>query len=180
MLTSFAGQNTAAGNVLRWATASEANNDHFEVERSANGQDFVQIGRTAGAGSTNLTHSYQFTDVAQATTSYYRLRQVDLDGTFSYSPVVTLAASNVAAQSYPSAYPSLFAETLYVAGAAGSEATPATVALYSAAGQPVYSQALTLSAAPQALPSLPSLAPGLYILRLTTAAGTTTQRVSHQ
>jgi hypothetical protein len=45
VLTSFIGQTSAAGNVLRWATASEANNDHFEVERSANGQDFVQIGR---------------------------------------------------------------------------------------------------------------------------------------
>jgi hypothetical protein len=182
VLTTFTGQVSAAGNVLRWATASETNNDHFEIERSTNGQDFVQIGRTAGAGSTALTHTYQFTDVAQPTISYYRLRQVDLDGTFSYSPVVTLAASSGAAtaQASPSAYPSIFTETLYVAGAAGTEAIPATVALYSAAGQPVYSQALALSAAPQALSALPVLAPGLYILRLTTAAGTTTQRVSHQ
>lgn len=182
VLTAFTGQTTTAGNVLRWNTASEANNDHFEIERSANGQDFVQIGRTAGAGTTASTHSYQFTDVAQATTSYYRLRQVDFDGTFSYSPVVTLAASSTltASQANASAYPSVFDETLYVAGAAGTEAAPATVALCSAAGQPVYSQALTLSAAPQALSSLPALAPGLYILRLTTAAGTTTQRVSHR
>jgi hypothetical protein len=182
VLTSFIGQTSAAGNVLRWATASEANNDHFEIERSANGQDFVQIGRTTGAGSTDLTHAYQFTDAAQPTTSYYRLRQVDFDGTFSYSPVVALAASSAlpTSQASVSAYPSPFAETLYVAGAAGTEATPVTVALYSAAGQPVYSQALTLRAAPQALASLPVLAPGLYILRLTTAAGTTTQRISHR
>jgi hypothetical protein len=181
VLTSFTGQTSATGNVLRWATASEANNDHFEIERSSNGQDFVQIGRTAGAGSTDLTHAYQFADAAQPTISYYRLRQVDFDGTFTYSPVVTLAAGSglPASQASVSAYPSPFAETLYVAGGAGTEATPATVALYSAAGQPVYSQALTLSAAPQALASLPVLAPGLYILRLTTAAGTTIQRISH-
>jgi hypothetical protein len=182
VLTSFAGQVSAAGNVLHWNTASEANNDHFEIERSTNGQDFVQIGRTAGAGTTASTHAYQFTDAAQATTSYYRLRQVDFDGTFSYSPVVALAASNTltASQANASAYPSIFDGTLYVAGATGTEAAPATVALYSAAGQPVYSQALTLNAVPQALPELPALAPGLYILRLTTAAGTTTQRVSHR
>jgi hypothetical protein len=178
VLTSFTGHPSAAGNMLRWTTASEANSDHFELERSANGQDFVQIGRTAAAGTTTSTHAYQFVDAATPpTTSYYRLRQVDFDGTDSYSPVITLVATT---QANTSAYPSPFAEALYVAGAAGGQAVPATAVLYAPTGQPVYSQALTLSAAPQALPSLPVLAPGLYILRLTTAAGTTTQRINHR
>jgi hypothetical protein len=176
VLTSFTGQTSAAGNVLRWVTASEANSARFEVERSVDGQEFVKIGQLAAAGTTSATHSYQFTDAATAT-SYYRLRQVDFDGTATYSPVVTLAASaNALTTTKPVAYPTIFTTELNVA-LPGTEAQAATVALLTADGRPVYSRSVQLSAAPQALAELPTLAPGVYLLRVATAAGATTQRV---
>jgi hypothetical protein len=176
VLTSFTGQAGSAGNVLRWTTASEANSDYFDVERSANGREFAKIGQLAAAGTTSAAHSYQFTDAAATATSYYRLRQVDLDGTATYSPVVTLAAPAALSAAKAVAYPTIFTNELNVALPAAAPQA-ATVALLTADGCPVYSRTVQLSAAPQALAELPTLAPGVYLLRIATAAGATTQRL---
>ena len=76
---------------LTWATASEKNNHHFDVERSFDGASFAKIGTVAGHGTTTVASSYSLTDANVAAKAngpvYYRLRQVDLDGTSSFSPV---------------------------------------------------------------------------------------------
>ena len=74
--------------------ANEAGSSHFEVERSANGSEFLQLGRVTAAGNsqTDRTNSFQDTD-ALLGTSFYRLRMVDQDGTFTYSPVVLVNLS---------------------------------------------------------------------------------------
>ncbi|MGI4733598.1 MAG: FG-GAP repeat domain-containing protein [Janthinobacterium lividum] len=181
VLTSFTGQTSAAGNVLHWATASESNSDHFEVERSADGQEFVKLGQLAAAGTTAASHNYQFTDAATpAGTSYYRLLQVDFDGTSTYSPVVTLAASaSSLSAAKPVAYPTIFTNELSVTLPGATAAQAATVALLTADGRPVYSRTVQLSTTPQALAELPTLATGTYFLRIAMATGTITQRVSH-
>ncbi|RZL16176.1 MAG: T9SS type A sorting domain-containing protein, partial [Hymenobacter sp.] len=78
-------------------TASEQNNDHFEVERSLDGASFVKIGRVAGHGTTSTNSAYTFTDAGIGAkvsgAVYYRLRQVDLGGTATYSPVRTASFS---------------------------------------------------------------------------------------
>lgn len=95
VLTAFTARASGPDARLAWATASEHNSDYFAVERSANGVDFVQIGRVAGRGTvlTATTYAYADVNVAQRATGtvYYRLRQVDLDGTTAYSPVQALA-----------------------------------------------------------------------------------------
>ncbi|MBJ6145280.1 VCBS repeat-containing protein [Hymenobacter sp. BT559] len=177
VLTSFTGQAGSAGNVLRWATASETSSDHFEVERSADGQAFVKIGQLAAAGTTTAARSYQFIDDAATATSYYRLRQVDFDGTATYSPVVILAARPAAQVTAKLvAYPTAFTSELNVA-LPGAEAQAATIALLTTDGRPVYSRTIQLGTAPQALAELPTLAPGVYLLRVATATGASTQRV---
>ncbi|WP_022823634.1 Ig-like domain-containing protein [Hymenobacter norwichensis] len=76
---------------LMWATASELQNDRFEVERSLDGRSFEQIGTVQGQGTTTRETAYRYTDGNAARVSlrpiYYRLRQVDRDGSSSYSPV---------------------------------------------------------------------------------------------
>jgi hypothetical protein len=76
---------------LNWATASEMQNDHFDVERSLDGHNFEQIGTVKGQGTTSRETAYQYTDVNAGRLSlkpiYYRLRQVDQDGASSYSPI---------------------------------------------------------------------------------------------
>ena len=88
------------------------------------------------------------------TRRYYRLRQVDLDGTVAYSPVVALSRS-VATAAALEAYPNPFADKLTVALPGRFEAQAASVQLFTLAGRPVYGTTLALSAAPQALPELP-------------------------
>ncbi len=74
---------------LQWSTASEINNSHFEVERSADGKAWGLLAKVEGYGTTNAPREYVYEDHApMAGLNYYRLRQVDFDGTFSFSPVV--------------------------------------------------------------------------------------------
>ena len=68
--------------LLNWETVVEVNNDYMAVEKSVDGRSFVEIGRRAGAGTTALPQKYQLTDPnPQNGINYYRLRQVDFDGT---------------------------------------------------------------------------------------------------
>lgn len=76
---------------LSWASASELNNDYFEVERSADAKVWKQIGRIDGNGTSSARHDYGFEDTdIQAGTLYYRLKQVDFDGTTEYHKTISV------------------------------------------------------------------------------------------
>jgi hypothetical protein len=84
---------------LNWATASEKNSAYFAVERSLNGASFTEVGTLPAAGTSNNARSYQLHDTrlpAGSTLLYYRLRQVDTDGTLAYSPVQIVKLANAA------------------------------------------------------------------------------------
>ncbi|MBS1623559.1 MAG: hypothetical protein JST83_06040, partial [Bacteroidetes bacterium] len=76
---------------LDWATASEINNKGFAIERSTDGREFTQIGWVDGHGNSNTQLSYSYSDrtVQPGAVYYYRLRQVDFDGQFVYSEIVS-------------------------------------------------------------------------------------------
>ncbi len=97
-LTSFTAQEQAPGVALAWHTANERNSAYFAIERSATGQTYTEIGRVAAAGTSAQAHSYAFYDAQLLDgTSYYRLRQVDTDNTFQYSPVRAVGSPSAAA-----------------------------------------------------------------------------------
>ena len=76
---------------LQWATAHEESNSYFSIERKNRMFAFQELGRIEGQGTTYETHNYTFTDPHPAPgANYYRLKQVDYDGRFSYSPVVSV------------------------------------------------------------------------------------------
>lgn len=103
-LSSFKGWNTGTSNTLQWTTESELNNSHFELERSADGQHFELIALVAGSGTTNEFKSYLKEDKSPLLgVNYYRLRQVDYDGTASLSDVVAIevAAEQGAQRFFP-------------------------------------------------------------------------------
>jgi hypothetical protein len=180
-LVSFTGQAQATGNNLAWTTASEINSAYFAVERASDGVTFDEVSRVAAAGSSAQARQYQYLDAsAPAGTSYYRLRQVDLDGTVAYSPVVALSRAQALGSAKLQVYPTVFSAELRVALPGASAPQPATVALLAADGRPVFSQALQLGATPEVLAALPALAPGVYLLRVATASGASTQRVVRQ
>ncbi len=79
--------------LLNWSTSSEKNNQYFMVEKSNDGENFEAIAKVLGNGNSNRVNKYSFTDNDfTATTSYYRIRQVDFDGKFSFS--TTLVVKN--------------------------------------------------------------------------------------
>ena len=72
---------------FNWATATEINNDYFTIERSQDGNSFVEIFRKPGAGNSTSRLEYSATDNAPVSgTSYYRLKQTDYDGKYEYFP----------------------------------------------------------------------------------------------
>ncbi|MGI4871713.1 MAG: FG-GAP-like repeat-containing protein, partial [Janthinobacterium lividum] len=176
-LTTFTAEAQGTTALLRWTTASEHNSDHFEVEASADGTAFGRIGTVAAQGSSLTAHAYRFVDAQLAGYGspqvYYRLRQVDLDGTFAYSPVRVVAVGS-SSQAGFQVYPTLRAagEPLrYVlAGALAGQAAGAELTVYTTTGQQVSAQHLAAGAT--GLVALPPLPTGWYLVRLRTADGT--------
>ena len=104
--------NTDNNNVrITWETATETNNNGFDIERSADNKTFVKIGFVKGNGTSTERHQYSFVDnsVMNSSKFYYRLKQVDLDGTSEYSDVVEVDYSNIPKQfSLSQNYPNPF------------------------------------------------------------------------
>jgi hypothetical protein len=90
-LLSFSGKVDNGAVVLKWATASEINNDFFTIEKSEDGVFFEVIGAIAGAGNTNSRMDYSFTDDNPYELAYYRLKQTDYNGAFTYSSIIKVS-----------------------------------------------------------------------------------------
>lgn len=91
--------------VLKWATAREVNNSHFNIQRSNNGIDFETINKVVGKDNSASINDYSYTDFQPLTGNlYYRLQQVDVDGKFSNSSTIIIKRSRdtkVEIQLYP-------------------------------------------------------------------------------
>jgi hypothetical protein len=74
---------------LKWSTATEMNNSHFEIECSSNGKDWSKIGVIHAAANGNRTNNYSFLHDVKGSASY-RIKQVDKDGKFDYSDVAVI------------------------------------------------------------------------------------------
>lgn len=95
-LLNFAGEVLETGNMLRWTTASETENNFFTLMRSTDGSNFEAIGTVDGAGNSISAINYDFLDKnAPVGLSYYRLDQTDFDGTTTSSEVITLQRGEV-------------------------------------------------------------------------------------
>ncbi len=105
---------TASGDdiIVSWQTASESNNRGFEVQRSKDAFNWTPIGFVNGAGQSDTLISYTYTDPdLDPAIYYYRLRQVDFDGNFTYSPVVSATISNDGKLALYQNYPNPFIQT---------------------------------------------------------------------
>jgi hypothetical protein len=171
-LVSFTAQRLGADGLLKWATASELNNAYFVLESSTDGTTFQRLGQLAGAGTSSQAHSYQYVDanLARYATGqvYYRLRQVDTDGTSTYSPVRTVqvpAAEGLAVAAYPN--PSANGQDVTLS-LRTDQPGPAELLLTDVLGRPVGQQQLALPAGTTTMPLPESsrLATGVYLLRV--------------
>jgi hypothetical protein len=157
-LTEFTATLVSSAVRLAWATASEKNSARFEVERSLDGKVFATIGTVAAAGSSGKARAYELLDGKLPTnvpTLYYRLRQVDLDGTASYSPVRGITPSRI--HSF-----SIFPNPAHTGAVT---LTGAAIRVFDALGRPV--AAASADAAGAATLVLPAGLPaGVYVARV--------------
>jgi hypothetical protein len=155
-LTTFAGQITPAGVSLAWETATEHNTAHFVVERAESASaEFRALGQVKSAGNSLEARRYQFVDATPGELRYYRLRQVDLDGRESFSPVVAVQPEPRSARL--AAYPSPATGILTVSGAAGTR-----VSIYDRMGHHVQTAEISLAQVQQV--DVRSLPNGVYFV----------------
>lgn len=80
--------------VVAWTTSNEINNNNFEVQRSFDGNNWSVIAVVMGVGNSTILQQYKYTDKnVQAATAYYRIRQVDIDGNFSFTAIKSISAT---------------------------------------------------------------------------------------
>lgn len=95
---------------LRWITATELNNNGFDVERRSANSTYQKIAFVQGKGTATQVNGYSYSDdVKEAGIYYYRLKQIDFDGTFEYSNeimvnVIALPGEYALAQNYPNPF----------------------------------------------------------------------------
>jgi hypothetical protein len=162
---------------LTWVTASEINNSHFDVERSVDNNRFEQIGTVKGNGTTSMMNTYSMVDNikaiinSNATTVYYRLKQVDYDGEFAYTPTVTVSL-NEKGSATAVLNPNPFKDAFTVE-VTESSATTAEVYLIDGNGKMVRNFTMELNKGTTAyqITELNELSSGMYFVRIITASG---------
>lgn len=131
----FTANATPQGNQLKWETASEINNKGFEVQFSTDGRQWTNVDFITGAINSNNTrnhYSYLHTNAFQST-SYYRLKQIDLDGTIDYSDIVSV--TRALSDSNIQLYPNPATDLLFLKGAKEG----GTIKIINTQGQCIYS-----------------------------------------
>jgi fibronectin-binding autotransporter adhesin len=157
-----------------WATASEQNSSHFLVQRSADGRTFADVQQVAAQGNTLTRHDYATVDTKPLPgTSYYRLRQVDKDGTAVFSPVATVRFGDAQATPAPTlvAYPNPSAGQHFQVLASNLATTGGTVQLFDNVGRLVLTQLAAVGTAAVTIQPARPLASGLYLVTWQTADG---------
>ncbi|GGF16589.1 T9SS type A sorting domain-containing protein [Hymenobacter cavernae] len=173
-LTSFTAARQGADAVLTWATAQEENNAGFQVQVSADGSSFrtlTTIKPKAPNSSTGYTYHYTDKEVGKTGTRYYRLRQLDTDGTESFYGPQAVEFADLAAAAL-SASPNPFSSEVTLTAQSSVRGT-ATLRLTDMNGRTVREQALTLEKGVSNLPiaSLDGLTIGMYFVQLTLPSG---------
>ncbi len=108
-LLSFDARMKGSEVLLEWTTESEVNNERFEIEHSRDGKNFTSIGSLAGSGTTNKVNVYKMIHTfPHLGINYYRLKQIDYDGTFSHSDIEAVNFYDNKYNNTLSAYPNPF------------------------------------------------------------------------
>jgi hypothetical protein len=90
-LLSFTAKNEGKHNLLKWTTATEINNNYFNVERSVDAKIFESFATVNGAGNSNTAMNYSINDTQPYNgLTYYRLKQTDYNGDYSYSNIISI------------------------------------------------------------------------------------------
>ncbi|MEO6682773.1 MAG: T9SS type A sorting domain-containing protein [Ginsengibacter sp.] len=182
----FTGELNGKDAHLKWATAAESNSENFVIERSTDAIKFESIGASKAQGNTQTTTKYMYVDKNAAYVSaavlYYRLKQVDKDGKFTYSNVVALPITKGRFAPIISVYPNPFEKVTTLMVTTSEPASPGDkVQLFSVSGVLLYERDVSgrSNNAQIVLSDLPKLATGIYFLKTYINGQVKTMKVTH-
>ncbi len=155
--------------VIQWITASETHSDYFALERSSDGETFMEIERVDAAGFSEEMIAYELIDKQAArlgnTALTYRLRQVDIDGKYEFSPTVELSVEEGQFPLQVSVYPNPARDHMNLSLTA-SKSQPISWSVYSLAGQKLMQGTVQADGqTPMVRLDVSSLSSGRYLLQ---------------
>lgn len=146
--------------MIRWSTASETNNDYFTVQRSIHGTDWSDVGTEKGAGNSSMILNYVLVDESPNNgINYYRLKQTDYDGKYSYSDIVAITFKNNPGIAL---FPNPASEFIFLRGI---DKEDYMVKLYTTLGEVVFAERNT------SVIDIKSMEKGMYLLVITAPDG---------
>jgi hypothetical protein len=167
-------------NLLKWATASENNNNGFDVERSFDGKTFNRIDFVDGNDTKETASNYSFTDedndLSTASIVYYRLKQLDNNGNFSYSEIRAVKSTSAAPVINVFPNPAKTVLTVTVSGYTGS----ASLELTDISGKKLTLPTVDFNRESATQINISSCKPGIYLLKMVTPEKTYTRKIAIQ
>ena len=176
-LISFSGECDGENVALNWTTASEVNNDFFTVEKSYDGKNYEPVAIVKGSGTSSEQHDYKAGDKAEHRTVYYRLKQSDFDGQYSYSEDILVNCDKSGKYEIIGIYPNPThsAITVDLNLALGGDVK---LVLYNSIGQLILERDFSFRNGFQKLSvDMSALPPDVYQLTLTTELSVSTKKV---
>lgn len=161
--------------LISWSTSSEINSSHFNVQRSLDNKTWVNIGRVAAQGNSQLIQNYQFIDqnvyngLASRLTAYYRLQSVDIDDKSALSSIKSVVFTGAGTTTGRDivVYPNPSSEGLQVEWDGSRSDQPTQLEFFDTHGKLVYSTDVDENASQQYIDfDDTTIIPGLYILRI--------------
>ncbi len=172
-LSFTAEKNTSSSVLLKWSTASEINNHHFDVQRSSDGSSFTTLGSVTAGNNPNIVQSYSYTEFKTINgNNFYRLKQVDLDGKFKYSAIVKINMTGALWAVFPN--PAISKTTIQIR----SQLKNVSFTLVDNYGKTVYYRSLpTVNAGEFKDIPLTNFARGTYMLKIESDKGSKTEKI---
>ncbi len=169
------GQIQKGNALIKWATANETNMRSFEIEHSRTGADYLKVGTVRAAANSTSTKRYEFVHSSPAAgINYYRIKQIDLDGRFTYSTVIVLNNNSNEKKILISPNPVPQSSTVYF-----NESGSKTINLLNANGQLVLSQLIPQGNRSHTI-NMSHLPAGLYLLQIQIGNKTETHKIIKQ
>jgi rhamnogalacturonan endolyase len=157
--------------VIEWTATNEISSDRYVLQRSNDGINFKDIATVADKGNTGTVNKYSYIDNTAGDISYYRLKQVNVDGSFNYSAIRQVKFTSTAVSVYPNPASTFIKVTLR------SGDTIKAVSIYTVHGKLVYAGGINTL---QQTIDISQLAAGTYIVKVTDGAEVSTHKITKQ
>jgi hypothetical protein len=166
---------------LTWVTASELNNDRFEIERSLDNRSFEYMGTVKGHGTTLITNNYNYTDDISRLLNtglafvYYRLKQVDYNGKYEYTPTRAVSLNDFAGidlQVNPNPSKGTFAIQVN-----STESVVTNFSIYDNLGMLIWSKEIKLDAGDNTIPVSIEVSQGIYTVLMNNSMANQSARI---